>query len=59
MNLGEELREYYYLIGAPSADFGGPNDYIDYLKNFIKVPVFQVANQSLRSRRSAIGGPKW
>merc|ERR550532_69657 len=53
MNLEEELRDFHSyhaahgsadeFIGVPSEDFGGLDDYIDYLRNYIKVPAFEVA----------------
>lgn len=53
MNLEEELRDFHAyhvahgsadeFIGVPSEDFGGLDDYIDYLRNYIKVPAFEVA----------------
>mmetsp|Transcript_9918 Transcript_9918/g.21610 ORF Transcript_9918/g.21610 Transcript_9918/m.21610 type:complete len:728 (-) Transcript_9918:14-2197(-) len=53
MTLGDELRafhDYHRVLGdatrfeaLPSSDFGGIEDYIDYLKDDIQVPTFEVA----------------
>merc|ERR1719473_2329448 len=51
MSMEEELREFHrsqeiagsdHLIMLPSEDFSGLDDYIDYLRNEIKVPAFDV-----------------
>merc|ERR1719473_1103513 len=51
MSMEEELREFHrsqeiagsdHLIMLPSEDFSGLDDYIEYLRNDIKVPAFDV-----------------
>mmetsp|Transcript_43829 Transcript_43829/g.124976 ORF Transcript_43829/g.124976 Transcript_43829/m.124976 type:complete len:731 (+) Transcript_43829:75-2267(+) len=53
MTLDDELREFHSyhqklgdaddFLGLPSEDFGSLDDYIEYLRGYIKVPAFEVA----------------
>merc|ERR1719476_1013386 len=53
MTLDDELREFHRyhqqlgdsdeFLGLPSEDFGSLEDYIEYLRGYIKVPAFEVA----------------
>mmetsp|Transcript_19845 Transcript_19845/g.45190 ORF Transcript_19845/g.45190 Transcript_19845/m.45190 type:complete len:373 (+) Transcript_19845:759-1877(+) len=53
MTLDDELREFHSyhqklgdsddFLGLPSDDFGSLDDYIEYLRGYIKVPAFEVA----------------